>query len=138
MGVTPHFKGAMDSIPIKLEVCEENSKYICFSADLGNLVFAVPKDGVTTQETWVIDGILFKLKKKYLSPNCGPNYIIESSVKEIPTMIFVFNYNTGLRSISPIIEIEKVELEYIDGVSYKFGATLLSDGFGIGGSGICN
>ena len=134
----PVIEGIFDVVSQPLVSCERDSEFICFYQPGKKLAFGVPRRGLTGNEVWEINGLSFKVLKQLSTPNCGTNFVIESTEGEEPVALFTFNYDRGLQTIFYVDAVDTLEFEDDESfAAYKFYTLFFVDGPGFGGSGTC-
>lgn len=134
----PVIEGVFDVVSQPLESCERDSEFICFYQPGKKLTFGVPRQGLSGDEVWDINGLSFKVLKQLSTPNCGTNFVIESTEGKEPIALFTFNYGHGLQTIFYVDGVDTLEFEDDESVAaYKFYTLYFVDGPGFGGSGSC-
>lgn len=133
--LSPVMEGALDTVPISITICENRSEFMCFYGS--QITFGVPRSGLEKASTWEIDRHSFRVVRQLSTPNCGENFVLESSQNGRPVGVFLFNYQLGLQTMMFVESVETIALEEVSGDAYLFGGIFQVDGLGFGGSGSC-
>lgn len=89
------YPGIFDDLPRTFDLCGLNEDRVCiYDWIFGD--FSIPKENVSTGDTWVFRDIKFVVLDRYRSSNCSDNYVIRTSRKGRAERGYVFNYQDGI------------------------------------------
>jgi hypothetical protein len=129
-------KGALDTVPRSITVCESRSEFLCIYGS--QITFGVPRAGLEKASPWAINGHSFRVVRQLSTPNCGTNFVVESSSEGHPVGLFLFSYQLGLQTMMFVESVETITLDEVSDKVYLFGGIFQVDGPGFGGSGSCD
>ncbi|TNE60070.1 MAG: hypothetical protein EP340_00785 [Alphaproteobacteria bacterium] len=98
-GEQPLLAGVFPDMTLPLDVCKENSKFICAFSEFGGLVFVVPKVEPSVGAMWDYQGYDFELKRKRWQRIAGMDTVVSFvDVKNQGKrgVRFAYSYQTGL------------------------------------------